>query len=75
MGGPFGEASGTPQPASVETFHALRDRQTSDDSAGAARRFNLLNWDGNGRPPGLFPARDQKDSPERDQQVQNEEAK
>jgi nitrate reductase / nitrite oxidoreductase, beta subunit len=67
MGGPFGEASGTPQPASVETFHALRDRQTSDDSAGAARRFNLLNWDGNGRPPGLFPGRDQKYSPGRDQ--------
>jgi nitrate reductase / nitrite oxidoreductase, beta subunit len=64
MGGPFGEASGIPQPASVETFHALRDRQTSDDSAGAARRFNLLNWDGNGRPPGLFPDRDRQDRTE-----------
>jgi nitrate reductase beta subunit len=73
MGGPFGEASGIPQPASVETFHALRDRQTSDDSAGAARRFNLLNWDGNGRPPGLFPARDRQNSPDRD--GRNEEAK
>jgi nitrate reductase / nitrite oxidoreductase, beta subunit len=28
--GPFGESSGRPSPVSVETFHALRDRQTSD---------------------------------------------
>ena len=28
--GPFGEGSGSPMPVSVETFHALRDRQTSD---------------------------------------------
>jgi nitrate reductase beta subunit len=70
MGGmgdvPFGEASGRPDPASVETFHALRDRQTSDGTANdgvahgqtaAKGRVNLLNWDGNGRPRGLFPPR------------------
>src|SRR5205823_7352914 len=28
--GPFGEASGRPVPVSVETFHALRQRQTSE---------------------------------------------
>ena len=56
--GPFGEASGRPTPVSVETFHALRDRQTSDriaDPGERGARINLLNWDGKGRPPGLFP--------------------
>jgi nitrate reductase / nitrite oxidoreductase, beta subunit len=56
--GPFGEASGRPMPVSVETFHALRTRQTSDDVADPetpGARVNLLNWDGKGRPPGLFP--------------------
>ena len=56
--GPFGEASGRPVPVSVETFHALRDRQTSDtfaDPGQPGARINLLNWDGKGRPPGLFP--------------------
>ena len=41
---PFGEGSGHPVPVAVETFHALRRRQT-----------NLLNWDGRGRPESLFP--------------------
>ena len=57
---PFGEASGRPAPVSVETFHALRQRQTTDTAAGEhtmAGRTNLLNWDGNGAPPGLFPER------------------
>ncbi|HXV92849.1 MAG TPA: nitrate reductase subunit beta, partial [Pseudonocardia sp.] len=56
--GPFGEASGRPTPVSVETFHALRDRQTSDrvaDPGQPGARINLLNWDAKGRPPGLFP--------------------
>ncbi|OIV36782.1 nitrate reductase subunit beta [Mangrovactinospora gilvigrisea] len=63
MGGPFGETSGQPVPASVETFHALKERQTSDSSADkpGGRRVNLLNWDGNGRPAGLFPARRKKE--------------
>ncbi|WP_019544031.1 nitrate reductase subunit beta [Streptomyces sulphureus] len=57
--GPFGEESGPVAPASVENFHALRDRQTTDAPAGrhTAHRVNLLNWDGNGRPEGLFPKR------------------
>jgi nitrate reductase beta subunit len=58
--GPFGEASGRPAPVSVETFHALRDRQTSDrvtDPGGPGVRLNLLNWDGKGRPAGMFPPR------------------
>ncbi|MFW0792177.1 nitrate reductase subunit beta [Gordonia sp. CPCC 205515] len=56
----FGEASGRPAPVSVETFHALRQRQTSDTATGSetlAGRTNLLNWDGNGVPDGLFPRR------------------
>jgi nitrate reductase beta subunit len=56
--GPFGESSGRPVPVSVETFHALRDRQTADEPAdpnGLRGRVNLLNWDGKGAPPGLFP--------------------
>ena len=58
--GPFGEASGRPVPVAVETFQALQERQTSDTRAGEQSmrgRVNLLNWDGNGAPPGLFPAR------------------
>ena len=56
--GPFGEASGQPIPVAVETFHALRQRQTSEHmAADEARpsRVNLLNWDGRGAPSGLFP--------------------
>ena len=56
--GPFGEASGRTTPVSVETFHALRTRQTSDslaDPGERGARVNLLNWDGKGRPPGMFP--------------------
>jgi nitrate reductase / nitrite oxidoreductase, beta subunit len=56
--GPFGEASGTPAPIQVETFHMLRDRQTADTVAAPddkENRVNLLNWDGKGRPEGLFP--------------------
>ena len=58
--GSFGEASGRPVPVAVETFHALKQRQTADEAAGdddLRGRVNLLNWDGNGTPPGLFPAR------------------
>lgn len=56
--GPFGEASGRATPVSVETFHALRNRQTSDhvtDTGERGARINLLNWDGKGRPAGMFP--------------------
>ncbi|OOK66928.1 nitrate reductase, beta subunit domain protein [Mycobacterium kansasii] len=56
--GPFGEASGGPVPVAVETFHALRQRQTSEGMAANANqpsRVNLLNWDGRGVPPGMFP--------------------
>ncbi|NUS49809.1 MAG: nitrate reductase subunit beta [Nocardioidaceae bacterium] len=59
--GPYGEASGRPAPVAVETFNALRQRQTSDATTSADElrgRVNLLNWDGNGAPPqGLFPPR------------------
>jgi nitrate reductase beta subunit len=58
--GPFGEASGRPTPVSVETFHALKERQTTGGIADPERpgaRINLLNWDGKGRPEGLFPPR------------------
>ena len=57
--GPFGEASGAPAPVAVETFHALKQRQTSEGIAAGepAARVNLLNWDGVGTPPGVFPPR------------------
>ena len=56
--GPVGEESGGgPVPVAVENFHVLRDRQTADDPADPTKgRVNLLNWDGNGRPDGLFPS-------------------
>ena len=64
--GPFGEASGRPAPVAVETFHALRERQTTGGTAGddtLRGRVNLLNWDGHGTPSGLFPER--ADDPDR----------
>jgi len=65
--GPFGEASGRPAPVAVETFNALKQRQTSGSptfSTGSGElqgRVNLLNWDGNGAPDGLFPLKDEGD--------------
>ncbi|MGW5053645.1 nitrate reductase subunit beta [Actinokineospora sp. NPDC004072] len=56
--GPFGENSGGAAPIAVENFRMLRDRQTTDALAHPGRdRVNLLNWDGKGRPDGLFPPR------------------
>jgi nitrate reductase / nitrite oxidoreductase, beta subunit len=57
---PFGEASGRPSPVAVETFQALRQRQTSDVTVSGDElqgRVNLLNWDGKGAPEGMFPKR------------------
>ena len=45
--GSFGEASGRPVPVAVETFHALKQRQTAEQPAGSddlRGRVNLLNW-------------------------------
>jgi len=59
--GPFGEGSGAPVPVAVETFHALQQRQKGETVAAGGHgghrrgRVNLLNWDGTGTPPGLFP--------------------
>lgn len=62
--GPFGEASGRPTPVAVETFNALRQRQTADATVTGEElrtgRVNLLNWDGNGAPADLFPRREAK---------------
>jgi nitrate reductase beta subunit len=58
--GPFGESSGAPTPIAVENFRMLRERQTADSvvtPVDKATRVNLLNWDGQGRPAGLFPPR------------------
>ena len=58
--GPFGETSGGASPVAVENFHMLQVRQSSDsatDPADKSSRINLLNWDGRGRPRGLFPKR------------------
>jgi len=59
--GPFGEGSGAGTPLAVENFRALKERQTADSTSGApggSTRVNLLNWDGRGAPPGLFPGRE-----------------
>jgi nitrate reductase beta subunit len=64
--GPFGEASGRPAPVAVETFYALKQRQTTDTPTSSEElrgRVNLLNWDGNGTPPGLFPEREAGEGP------------
>jgi nitrate reductase beta subunit len=67
--GPFGEASGRPAPVAVETFNALKQRQTSGSAASTTAsgeltgRVNLLNWDGNGAPDGLFPAKGDEGAP------------
>ena len=59
--GPFGEASGRPVPVAVETFNALKQpadlRGHRADGVALRGRVNLLNWDGNGAPAGLFPGR------------------
>ncbi|HEX8973234.1 nitrate reductase subunit beta [Oryzihumus sp.] len=63
--GPFGEGSGRPaQPVAVESYQALKQRQTADrstDPEDKARRVNLLNWDGKGTPEGLFPERTEEE--------------
>jgi len=58
--GPFGEASGQPVPVAVETFQALKQRQTSESlgvNESRGSRVNLLNWDGKGSPEGMFTPR------------------
>lgn len=59
----FGEGSGTPTPVAVENFRMLQDRQTADEMpANPMRgRVNLLNWDGKGRPGGLFPTKGEEE--------------
>ena len=59
--GPFGEGSGAPIPIAVENFQMLQERQTSDvvETDHRRGRTNLLNWDGRGKPEGLFPKSDQ----------------
>ena len=55
--GPFGEASGRPVPVSVETFHALRQRQTAPPhrSCPAPRQGQPAQLGRQGCAPGLFP--------------------
>jgi nitrate reductase beta subunit len=49
VSGPFGEVSGRPVPVAVETFHALKERQTTEVFIPVeALRVNLRNWDGLG---------------------------
>jgi nitrate reductase beta subunit len=57
--GPFGTSSGESVPVAVENFQSLKNRQTSDRPSTPGR-VNLLNWDGNGTPEGLFPPEDGK---------------
>ncbi|MFC5338997.1 nitrate reductase subunit beta [Leucobacter denitrificans] len=55
--GPFGSSSGQQVPVAVENFQSLQNRQTADRPSTPGR-INLLNWDGNGTPSGLFPPKD-----------------
>ncbi|QTX03860.1 nitrate reductase subunit beta [Agromyces archimandritae] len=57
--GPFGQSSGPDVPVAVENFHALANRQRADRPSTPGR-VNLLNWDGNGSPSGLFPPKDEE---------------
>ncbi|MCV7193478.1 nitrate reductase subunit beta [Mycolicibacterium brumae] len=57
-GGVFGSASGYSVPVAVENFHGLAARQTADQPSSG--KVNLLNWDGNGRPDGMFPHRGER---------------
>ncbi|WP_150242666.1 nitrate reductase subunit beta [Nocardiopsis quinghaiensis] len=62
--GPFGEGSGGTTPIAVENFQALKQRQTTNtlgDPEDKERRVNLLNWDGKGKPEGLFPPKPGQD--------------
>ena len=43
-----------PRSVAVENFHLLAERQTADRPSTPGR-INLLNWDGNGSPEGIFP--------------------
>ncbi|UOQ90018.1 nitrate reductase subunit beta [Agromyces endophyticus] len=61
--GPFGSSSGQQVPVAVENFHALKNRQTADRPSSPGR-VNLLNWDGNGTPQGLFPPKDAASPPD-----------
>ncbi|MGB3413792.1 MAG: 4Fe-4S dicluster domain-containing protein, partial [Microbacteriaceae bacterium] len=63
--GPFGSSSGEPVPVAIENFHSLQARQTSDHSS-APGQVNLLNWDGNGDPDGLFPPKKSENGPVKD---------
>ena len=50
-----------PTPIAVENFQMLQERQTSDsivETDHRRGRTNLLNWDGQGKPGGLFPKGD-----------------
>ena len=50
----FGEGSGRPMPVAMETYQALKHRQTAETGASSDSlredRVNLLNWDGNESP-------------------------
>jgi nitrate reductase beta subunit len=64
--GPFGESSGRYAPIAVENFQALSVRQRAEHVSETGQqpvRLNLLNWDGNGRPPGMFPPRPDASEP------------
>src|SRR5690606_19305999 len=57
--GPFGEGSGPVPPIAVESYQQQKTRQATPAPIDApeedARRINLLLWNGEGKPRGLFP--------------------
>ena len=55
---PFGAGSDPTVPAPVQTFDSIRGRRTAAGDAGSGAlhgRLNMLNWNGQGVPNGLFP--------------------
>jgi nitrate reductase beta subunit len=53
---PFATTDGEPVPVSAETFHLTQQRQSSSTRPSV----NLLDWDGGGAEPGMFPGAPQQ---------------
>jgi len=61
-----GPGMGGAGPTTGESFHAVgaEERAASPYTPSTSGRVNLLNWDGNGAPGGLFPPPRRADGPE-----------
>ena len=55
--GPYAKTPGMPLNSTVDNYNAMRGEATRGESTGPTTpgRVNLLNWNGDGAPPGMFP--------------------